>query len=330
MLERALKRLFLILFPLSLLLIALFLTDKKPPKQDKIKFSVSENKVKNITFLKSKCPFYLGVSFFPMEEKKQNLFTSKKPFQPPSFRNYLLSEEKFKKSFKNLKKVFKKEKLRLKNRLFVFPLALTKDNKWLISKKTFFILPEGERKELSHLTYPEIQALYERFPEKPYKLLKLETVFSYLPNGNFLFYLEGSHREKIIKNLKNLKGKTKGIMYLSSSNERLLREIIKLEEDWKVLHSFKGLTKLQIANVFYLGYFKNFPGKGFVIPSLFPLSNQSLLFLQNQKKLLFLKKPPPYNSFDQILIQKAHALISSQPKQALSIVKIKKPCLIKK
>lgn len=329
MLKQALKRLFLILFPLSLLLIALFLNEKKSLRQNKIKPS-SENKIKDSKFLESKCLFYLGVSFFPMEEKKQNLFASPQPFQPPSFRDHLISEKKFEKKLKNLKQIFKKEKLRLKNRLFVFPLALTKDNKWLISKKTFLILPKGERKELSHLTFPEIQGLYEKFPEKPYKLLKLETVFSYLPNGNFLFHLTGSNREKIIENLKKLKEKTRGIIYLSSPNERLLKEILVLEENWKVLHSFKSLTRFQIANVFHLAYLKNFPGEGFIIPSLFPLSNKSLILLQNQKKLLFFKKNPAYNSFDQILIQKAHALISSQPKQALSIVKIKKPCLIKK
>lgn len=330
MLEQALKRLFLILFPLSLLLLGLFLTNKYRPLRDQTPFPL-KNESKDTAFLKSRCPFYLGISFFPIEEKKQTLLAGKKPLQFSHFKTDLLSEEKFKKTLTTLKKDFKKEKLLLKRVLFVFPLALTKDEKWIISRKTFVIFPNGERKELSHLTYSEIKNLYEKFMEEFYKPLTLEAVFSYLPNRNFLFHLKGSNREKIIRNLnKNFKGKTEGTVYLSSSNEKLLREISTLSEDWNILHSFKSLMRFQIMNILHLDSFKNLPGKGFVIPSSFSFSSKSLSSFQNQKKLLFLEKDSPYHSINQTLIQKSQALISSQPKQVLSIVKTKKPCLIKK
>ena len=332
MLERALKRLFLILFPMGLLWLALFLTNNKPAWRDSAKPPFSKKETKISSLLESKCPFYLGISFFPVEEKKQNLWTSPKPFPSPPFRTFLLSKKSFVKKLNIFKKEFKKENFSFEKAIFAFPLVLTKNGKWLISKKTFFILPTGERKELSHLTYSEIKNFHTDFTqEKVYSPLKLETVFSYLPDKNFLFYLEGSDRDKIIEKLeKNLKSRTKGQVYLSSSNEKLLEEILALGSNWKVLHSFKSLVRFQIMNILHLGSFKNFPGKGFIIPSLFSFSSESLSFFQNQKKLLFFEKDPPYDSLSQTLIQNTQALISSKPKQALSIVKIKKPCLIKK
>ena len=331
MMDRALKRLFLIFFPLSLLLVSLFLTNKHQPR-DKMHPHFFKKAGQGSAFLESKCFFYLGLSFFPIEEKKQNFFKGKQDFQAPLWASYLLSDQDFVQTLQTLKEDFKKEKWTLKKILFVFPLALTKDDVWIISKKTFFILPTGERKELSHLTYLEIKTLHESLSgNKAYVPLKLEKVFSYLPNeAHFLFYLEGSHREKIIRNLdKNLKEKTKGEIYLSSSNEKLLKEIISLGGDWSILHSFKTLVRFQIMSLFTFNSFKNMPGRGLIVPSIFPLSFQIISFLQDQKKLLFFEKDPPYNSDSQVLIQKAQALISSQPKSALSIIKSKKPCFIK-
>ena len=319
----------MILFPLSLLLASLFLTNKYPPGKP----HSFKNAGPDSAFLESKCLFYLGLSFFPIEEKKQNFSKGKQDFQAPLWTGYLLSDQDFAQTLQTLKEDFKKEKGILKKILFVFPLALTKDDVWIISKKTFFILPTGERKELSHLTYLEIKTLHESLSgKKAYVPLNLEKVFSYLPDDtNFLFYLEGFHREKIMRNLdKNLKGKTKGEIYLSSSNEKLLKEIMDFGGDWQVLHSFKALVRLQIMSLFQFNSFNDISGKGLVVSSIFsPLSSQILSFLQDQQKLLFFEKDPPYNSDSQFLIQKAQALISSQPKSALSIIKSKKPCFIK-
>ena len=319
----------MILFPLSLLLASLFLTNKYPPgKPHSFKKAGPGS-----AFLESKCLFYLGLSFFPIEEKKQNFSKGKQDFQAPLWNSYLLSDQDFAQTLQTLKEDFKKEKWTLKKILFVFPLALTKDDVWIISKKTFFILPTGERKELSHLTYLEIKTLHESLGgKKAYVPLNLEKVFAYLPDDtNFLFYLKGSHREKIMRNLdKNLNGKTKGEIYLSSSNEKLLKEIMDFGGDWQVLHSFKALVRLQIMSLFQFNSFNDISGKGLVVSSIFsPLSSQILSFLQDQQKLLFFEKDPPYNSDSQFLIQKAQALISSQPKSALSIIKSKKPCFIK-
>ena len=325
MFEPALKRLFLILFPLSLLFLALFLTNQKQSEDNKIKTSY-EKKDKKSVLSNTKCLFYLGVSFFPIENIKHSPFKKQKVSPSTLWANYLLSEQNFVHTLRNLKDELKKEQLSLKKILFAFPLALTKEEDWIISKKTFVILPTGERKELSHLTYMEITKLSENFnSKKPWTPLRLKQAFSYLPDdANFLFYLEGSQREKIIKNLKqSLKNKTKGDVFLSSSNEKLLKEILTLDLEWPVLHSFKALVRLQIMSLF-----KSLLGQGVIIPSVFTPSLHSLTWLKNQKKLLFFEKDPPYNLASQDLIQRAQALISFQPKLALSSIKVKKPCLM--
>ncbi len=328
--RQALRRLFLILFPISLFLLALFFIDQESQRRNKIQPFTPKTEFGKFSFLSSDCPFYLGVSFFPIEDKKQKLSISQKSFQIPLLKDYFLSEKQFKKKLKTFKIIFREENLSLKNTLFVFPLVLTKDNEWLIGREAFFILPTGERKELSHINYSEAGGLYKSFTRENDQLLKLSDVFSYLPDSNFLFHLKGSNREKIIKNIKNFKDKTKGEIYLSSFNERLLEEVIALDSNWNVLHSFKKLMRFQIMNAFYLADFQNLFGRGFVIPSSFPLSTKSLLFLQSKRKLLFVEKDPPYGSVGQSFIQNVQALISSQPKQALSIVKAKKPCLVGK
>ena len=320
--EKAIKRLFLIVFPLSLLFLAFFLNSKYFFRQVQISFVNNEESV----FFKSQCPFYLGVSFFSIEEKK--IVLEKKNKIP--IIDYFLSEKKFKESVKRLKKDFQKEKLSLKKVLFVFPLVLTKDKKWIISKKTFFILPRGERKEISHLTYSEIKKMYKDFNRRKTDIpLRLETVFSSLKNQNFLFDLKGSNRKKILAHLdKDFKDKTRGDMYLFSSNEKLLKEISILSEKWNILHSFKSLLKIQIMDMLYLASFKNLQGQGFVIPLKLSSSMKHLLTFRGQKKLLFFTGDPPFDSFGQMPASSMNALISFKPKQALSIIKNKKPCLI--
>ena len=244
----------------------------------------------------------------------------------------MLSNQKFIQVFQDFKKEFKKANLSFKKVLFVFPLVLTKDEQWIISRKTFLILPTGERKEMSHLVYSEIQELHRTLVKKEiFTPLKLKDLFFYLPNKNFLFYLEGSRREKITASLdKNFRNKTKGEMYLFSSNEKLLREILAIAPDWKILHSFKILLRFQMMSAFQPQTFRDLPGQGLIIPPALTPSSRTRLSLKNQKKLLFFEKDPPYDFFHQDLIQSAQALISSQPKSALSIVQSKKPCFMRK
>lgn len=326
--RRAFQRLFLILLPVSLLFVALFFVHKKFHLLSKTELSFPQDKKGMAGFSNPQCPFYLGLSFFPLEEKKKSFFKGE---IKSLWMSDVLSEQDFTQKLEDFKKYFKKKGVSLKKILFVFPLALTKDNQWLVSKKTFFILPTGERKELSHLLYSEIEELHKGFlKQKRYTPLKLESLFSYLPNKNFLFYLESSNREKVIKNMdKNFKAKTQWEIYFSSSNEKLLREILDLSPDWQVLHSFKTLLRFQMMSIFKPAVFKNLPGRGLIIPTALVPPARLLLSLQNQEKLIFFEKDPPYDPTSQALIQKTQALISSQAKQVLSIVQSKKPCFMK-
>ena len=318
MLDQAFKRLFLILFPLSLLGFALFLKYKIPRQQ-------VQKQYENAEFFEAKCPFFLGVSFFPLKKRKLEI---NRAFSDFLSADYLLSEQDFVQKLGSLKKDLQKEKWPLEKTFFVFPIALTKDGEWIISKKTFILLPDGERKELSHLTYPEIETIFTGFKKTELKTpMKLKKVFHYLKaKAGFLFYLEGSDRPKIIKNLENLKGKIRGDLYFSSSNERLLREILALNSNWKVLHNFKALVRFQMMSLFGKS-FENLPGRGVIIPSVFPPSTQILNRIKERKKLFFYEKDPPYDLNSRKWIENVQALISSQPDTALAIVRSKKTCL---
>ena len=320
MFKQALKRMFLILFPIGLFTLALFLTHFHPTP------SFTTKKTSDFTDL---CPFYLGLSFFPIREKQPGPLS----FQKPGF----LDKKDFIRKFQDFKKHVKN--LSPNNIIFVFPLVLTKEEEWIVSQKTFFLSPSGERKEISHLSYFEIQNFYSDFKaatSKPNRLqnkvtpLKLETLFLYLPKpSHFLFFLKGSNEEKIIKNItKSLANKNTGAIYLSSSNEKLLNDLLTLDSDWLILRSFKTLLRREWLSVWPYS-FKGWPGEGLIIPSSLALFVQNLSINKQKQKLFFLAKDPPYSLQDQDLIQRYQGLISSQPHLALRNIGDKKTCLIK-
>ena len=386
MFHQALKRLFLVLFPVILFVTALYLSYIQPPQQGSKSQQISN---KN-------CPFSLGVSFFSQKED----------FQKNKLKTYILSEFGFLKKMQNLKNYFRTENVSQKQIFFVFPLTLTKEEEWIVSQKTLFILPTGERKQISHFTYSEINHFhkdlywfenFETFSEdshlrkslalqrtaKPvgdensnlinikqeYKALKLNVILSSLPKrSNFLFYLLGSDRKKIIKNLDKIQNKTQGRLYLSSPNEKLLKDLLlyqsclrrtsssedfhprgqdclagisnkigifqtnlnpALKENTKILHSFKTLIRLKMLSIFPQP-FKKIQGEGIIVPASVPPSQEILHFLKQEDKLLFFKKDPPYRAQDKYWIKHSQALISSQAKLAISSIKEKKTCLIKK
>ena len=356
MFRPALKRLFLVLFPILLFMTALYLTYTYPKKQT---LTSQQHNIKP-------CPFYLGVSFFSQKEK----------FQPKQLTTYTLSEKFFTKKIQNLRRYFKKNNISLKQVFFALPLTLTKEEDWIVSEKTFFILPTGERKQISHLTYFEINHFHKRSENSnddpinsSYQALKLNKILSSLPKkSNFLFYLLGSNRKATIKNLNKIQDKIQGRLYLSSPNEKLLKDLLlyqscsnsknlsktaqfdkkdeclaeassrrglpleslkqPLKNNIKILHSFKTLIRLEILSIFpYL--FEQIRGDGLIAPNNLPLDQKSLHLLKQEGKLLFFEKDPPYSLEDKKIIQKSQALISSQIKLAISSIKDKKTCLLK-
>ena len=346
--HQALKRLSLVLFPVILFVTALYLSHIRQPKQS----SSSQQ------LLNKNCPFYLGVSFF----------SQKTEFQKNKLTSYILPESAFIKKTQDLKLYFQKENIVLEQIFFVFPLTLTKEEEWIASQKTLFILVTRERKQISHLTYSEINN-FHKILNPNYKALKLDMILSSLPkNSNFLFYLLGSDRKKIIKNLDKIQNKIQGSLYLSSSNEKLLKDLLlyqsclslgassedsrfreqdclaeisnkigilqtnlnqPLKTNIKILHSFKALIRLKMLSVLPQS-FKQIQGKGIIVPNSVPLSQEMLHFLKQENKLLFFDKDPPYTTQDKYWIKNSQALISSQVKLAISSIKDKKTCLFKK
>ena len=238
------------------------------------------------------CQLLLGVSLFPQESS----FLSKKQL---------------------LKSVQSIPKKALKKTFFVLTLALDKQEQWIISKKVFFILSSGERKEISHLTYKDILALTNTNSKN---LLSLDQALLYLPKkASFLLHLLGSNRQKMIKNLDKALLKTKRTLYVSSENERLLKELKTqaFSYQFKILHSYKSLIRMEMMSVLP-SPFKNFQGEGIMIPELFSSINLDALdFLRQNGKLIFLEKEPPYKKEDRLLLQSSSALISSQPAESL-------------
>ena len=421
MLQPALKRLFLVLFPIILFVTALYLSHIRPTQKG------SAFKKKEQT-LKDSCPFYLGVSFFSQKQK----------FQAKGLTTYILSESAFIKKIQDLNWLFQTENLSLKQVFFTFPLTLTKNEDWIVSQKSFFILPTGERKQISHLTYFEINNFHKlshqsdlnvplsvkdssrlrgnykqeknlntqgenlnrqeknsqeqrensntqlenpnaqkeslntqnrnsnkRRINEDYKALKLDKLLSSLPKkSNFLFYLLESDRKKTIKNLNKIQNKTQGNLYLSSSNEKLLKDLLlyrscsnlsnsskgslsrkdclskvsnrvglsqanlSLKPNIKILHSFKTLIRLEMLSVLPQS-FKQIEGDGIILPDILSPSLEILSFLRQKNKLLFFEKDPPYSIQDKHWIKNSQALISSQAKLAISSIRDKKTCLIK-
>ena len=252
-------------------------------ESQKLDLSLAQNK---------DCHLLLGVSLLPQESS----FLSKKQL---------------------LKKVQSLPKSSLKKTFFVLTLALDKQEQWMISQKAFFILPSGERKEISHLTYKEILALTHTNSDT---LLSLDQALLYLPkNASFLLYLLGSNRQKIIKNLDQALSKTKRTLYISSENERLLTEIQKhsFSYPFQILHSYKSLIRMEMMSVLP-STFKNFQGEGLIVPEPFSSLNLDTLDVLRQKgKLIFLEKEPPYKKEDHLLLKNSSALISSQPAKSL-------------
>ncbi|MCY4321150.1 MAG: hypothetical protein OXC37_01910 [Bdellovibrionaceae bacterium] len=346
MFNQALKRLFLVLFPIFLFIIAVYLNDSYPPPiQNSNRLKVDE----------PNCPS-IGISFLPKTES----------IQKNKLISYLLPTHSFIEKTKDLMLYFKKENISLKKIFFVFPVTLTKQEEWIISQKTLFILPTGERKQISHLTYSEINNFHESL-YKDYKSLNLDLVFSTLPKkSNFIFYLLGSNREKVITNLYKIHNKVRGDLYFSSSNEKILKDLILyrscldsivkntlpsnqnclpdllnktnifqkntnsyLKSNFKILHSFKTLVRLEMLSAFP-EFFKQIEGEGIIWPDNLSPSKEILKFLKQKNKILFLEKDSPFTNQDKYWFENSQGLISYKAKLAISSIKNKKSCLIRK
>lgn len=326
--SKALKRLFIILFPLSLLALAMFLQnlDQKPFSKP---YALSKKPVKKPTFTKDDfCPFYFGFSFFSIDKKAKQ-----KDVNPAiTFQTKFLYKSHFLKKLQNISQEFQKHNTSLKHALFVLPIVLTKNNQWIISKKSFFFLKNGERQEISYMSYLDIKKHLDFFTKSQnLKLISLSEVLDHLPSENVLFYIEGSRRNKIIKHLQKLLKKIKiKKIYISSSNARLLQDILALKTPLKILHSFKHFIKFQIMKTFLLKSWVSIPGKGFLIPSVFSSFISDSDQFKKHNKLFFLQKDPPYDIFHKNLIKKTNAVISSKAKLDLNILKYKNSCFISK
>ena len=161
-------------------------------------------------------------------------------------------------------------------------------------------------------------------------VLTLNTALSYMPkNSHFLFFFLGSDRQKIIKNLDKALLKARGTVYISSDNERLLDELYQysFQSDFKILHSYKSLIRLEMISAVAHSFYERFKGDGLIVPDLFsPISFNTLVFLKQQRKLLFFEKDPPYKKEDKKWIENSSAVISSQIQETLSYLHQETKC----
>jgi len=347
MFEQALKRLFLIFLPLFFITLAYFLVNKESQKN-------TVSLIKNTQINQNKnCDILFGVYPFPkkksikLQEATENTnFKNKKSKQQSE--NLKTGEFHFLTKSSLLKSIESMKSLPSGKTFFVWPLALNKEEEWIISEKIFFFLPSTERKEISHHTYKEMidfkkeaqstqtqstqaqnLSLQQTSQQKNKPSIKaedlimtLENALSYTPKeSDFLFILLGSDRQKIIKNLDKALLKThltdKGRLYVSSDNERLLEELYQypFQKEFKILHSYKSLIRFEMLQTLSPNIaYEKFKGDGVIVPDLFSgISFQTLSFLKNRGKLIVFQKEPPYLKENQKTLQKASALISSSP-----------------
>ena len=299
--HKAFQRLFIILFPLILISLALFLINTGSKMQNLKPKSLKLNP----------CNFNLALSFFPKSPPHST--------SSPTQRSYLLS----KKSFLNQISLAKP----LKAFIFVLPVLLNQEENWIISKKVFFIATHGERKEISQLNQLEIQGFH-----KDFQILSLDQVLEILdPKSRFLLQILGSDREKILKNLSKITSKIQGELFLSSTNEQLIGDMIKLQEKnpqaFKIIHSFKTLIRSQILSFLPI---KSFVADGVWVPGFVSdIEFDQFSRLEKENKKIFIEKEPPYSEEDLKKANSSYIFISSNPKLALSSVKNKKACFNK-
>ena len=350
----ALKRLFLILFPLSLFIAALFLSAYREDFQQKHTAQGS-----SFSLFYKKCPFYAGLDLSEnladsrlsapttgsadlsknswgrpnaIQQENQN----KAPQDLAKIKGFqtkeLVSLPDFNLSLKRFQQALKRAKISESGALIALPIALTKDNFWILSQNSFFITAKGQRHELSHLTYEEIKKLFQKRPNlsnspaENARPVLLEDIFKAKWQGSFLFLLKHFKRDKPIEWGQILKAKTQGQIYISSKDERLLRDISSAYPKANVLHSFKTATRRSLLSAFGLGTFKQLKGAGLIVPDfLFP-SEEILKALQKQNKMLFLTAGFLRQIPNQKHIQSAQAVISPHWEQLLKISQIKAPC----
>ena len=281
--SQAFKRLALILLPVSFFVLALVLS----------------HSFKEETSRGSFCPSFLSFSFFSFE----NDF----PFHQGEFSHTLLFKSEFLKKKSKVLKSF--QGIRKDKRLFVFPLFLTKDARLIVSQKKFVILPSGERKEISHFNFDELKEQVKSLLGKK-ELLSLKDVLKTFSEGNLLFFLEDRNPEKLLKRLKELKIKTKLPVFFASSQSLLLNEIKKINPEFKILHTFKQIIRLQLLSLFRPLTRKKLEMDGVVLPSNFQASKDLTRFLEEEDQFIFQEKNPPYLEEDKKI--KKYGIISSK------------------
>ena len=314
MFEQALKRLFLIMLPLIFLGAAFVLTSTHPT-------NLQQPHSKPLKQEEQNCNLLLGLSFFSNQKKTQSFSSGV---------SYLLTQDHLVKALEQT------QSLSRRKIFFVLPLVLNKEEEWMISQKNFFILPTGERKQISHLNYSDIIKYQKSFqiyqtnntPESYAPALTFKQTLSYLPeNSSFLFYLLGSHRQKVIKNLDKALSEITGDIYISSLNDKLLNELqtSPFSSAFQILYSFKALIRMEMLSLFPYSSFK---GDGVIAPASFSFTKlDRLTFFNKENKLLFLEKDPPYTNQDLKWIKKSQGLITSQIQPALNNLTNKKVCL---
>ncbi len=314
--NNAFLRLFLIFFPFLPFLIAILLS------KNSLKTNQHPN-LKTKSFFETQCPPLIGVS--PLFLEKTSL--KRKPINFAQNHSYphLISEKDFFKQISSMKTHLKQNNIPSHHLLITLPLYLTKDNHWLISKKSFIFSQNLERIEISHLNYKELQQSFmDVYKLKP---LSLNAILRKYPKTKLLLKLEGKNNKKIQEQL-NLLITHQNSIYLTSPHEKLLKQISQSHPKILLLHSFKKIIRFQILNTLQIKSFMNFPGDGILIPLSLSPSKKIISHIKNLKKLLILEENIS-SEIPKSLAKSINGLVSSNFQTSLAFIEHKKPCFLK-
>ena len=202
---------------------------------------------------------------------------------------------------------------------FVLPLFLTKEEKWIVSYKSFLFTPQG-REEISYLSLKDIQSSFQN-------PLLLEKVLALFPKKILFLRISTKDPEKIFKNLKFLYNRKN--IFIASQNEDLIQALVQDSAPFSIVHSFRSLVRLQFMNL--LGLDKAFflPAQGIEIPSAFSPSSSLIKKLKKRGKLLYLEQEAPFSTIPSDLLLNLSGILTFDWKKGMQFIKNKNPCIKK-
>lgn len=299
-------RLLLVLFPVSALLIALILNQKR--------FEFAPSIAQQPTpWFKSSCSFFTALlPLFPAKIPSQE----DKEFLP------VASKKDFFEHYQNHQASFQKNRIHPQALMMALPISLTKDTAWIVSNKSFILSSKAQRTEISHLNKKDLQDLFfKKYKKSP---LFLQDVLKAFHSPPLFLKIKGKKDLKALELFNNYPNP----LYLFSRNEKLLNEIPFKSPHLFLIYPFKKLIQFQVLSLFQLTSYISLPGQGILIPSSLSPSFKTLSLIKNANKIL-IGESSTYDLLPEALVKNMDGFVTSHREASLKFMKNKKSCLIK-